>query len=678
MDTTIPLQQSAGPQSPEDKTKKRWQEFKSRINTCREYRKKLLSNWITSVDYRRGKPFSSQSDEDQVAVNLDWPMTKAKQAALYSQTPEVRVVHSPESIQAGPWVAKFERRLNDNLRKADVEAAMDECLPDVINASGFGVVLASYEAITEKVDVPAIDMATLPPEIASQAMQTGMIDGVPVPMEQVDRVVDRRYIIQRISPSDFLWPIEFTGSNFDHSPWIGRTGRITWAEAVLKYGLTEEDKDKVVGEDKTVLDRISYDHDKDKVAADEVVGFDEIFYKSYQFDENSKSYETIHHMVYLNGKEKPVIDEMWKGQEQDPESGVVYGSKKYPIRVATLTYITDEAIPPSDSAIGRPQVNELNKSRSQMIRQRERSLPIRWFDVNRLDPAIQTNLMRGVIQAMIPVQGDGQRVVGEVARANYPREDFEFDKIAKGDLAEIWTIGPNQMGSGDNVETKGESQEIATNFQTRIGRERARIASFFVGIAEVIGGLMCLYEDPELFGEGFSKEFSHTLCYSVLADSTVLVDANQRLQRLNQFLNVYAKSGWVNLEPVLKEIATLTGLDPNVVIQAPQPKPPVEPNISLRLTGTEDMSNPLTLAFLLKSGQAPTPEMIEQAKQLIQQAVVLVQPQPAPVPGAPPTEPPPADAGPMPNPPIPMPGEANPDATILPKITKRSDDPGEV
>lgn len=96
--------------------------------------------------------------------------------------------------------------------------------------------------------------------------------------------------------------------------------------------------------------------------------------------------------------------------------------------------------------------------------------------------------------------------------------------------------------------------------------------------------------------------------------------------------------------------------------------------------------NPLTLAMMMKAGQAPTPELIEQAKQLIQQAVVP--PTPVQQPGQPPTPPPDPNAlpagAPLPGPGAPLPpgpppppipvGEALPDATILPTISKRSGD----
>jgi len=654
------------------KKKKRNDQIRSIVETCKTYRRKLVENWSISIDYRRGKGFSSESDTEKVTVPLDWSFTKTKQASLFSQVPQIRVNHHPETMMAGPGLHKFESRVNDTLKAAGIEAAMDEVLPDCINASGIGVALVSFESITEDKEVPKMDLSMLPPEIAAQALQTGMLDGQPIEMEVVPQVVDKRYVIQRISPSDFIWPLNFVGSDFNQASLIGRSGRIPWAEAAKKYKLTDADKESVLGEDRSVIDRLTHDIDKDQTQPDQMVGFDEIWYKEFQYNEDASSYHTLHHLVYLHGKHEPVVDEPWKGQKID-ESGKVLGARKFPLQVISLAYISDECIPPSDSAIGRGQVDELNQSRTDRLKQRRRNVPVRWFDVNRVDPTIQQSLMRGTWQAMIPVQGDGSRIIGEVAKVGHPQEDPSFDQVAKNDLSEAWTIGNNQLGSGVDVETKGEANEIASNFQTRVGRERAKVASFFVNIGEILGSLMCLYEDPAEFGEGFDPGLSALLEFSILADSTVLVDSNLRLKRLNDFVNTYAKSGWVALEPVLKEIASLTGLDPNVVIKAPEPAPPAEPNISLRLTGGEDMMNPLLLAFMMKSGQAPEPDLIMKAKELIQSAVVVPSPPPNPADGQIP--PPGGPAGGVPPPPPPAVGEANPDATILPTIKKRSDDP---
>lgn len=644
---------TGGTVSPQDA--KRWAEFRQRIETCKFYRKKLVRNWRVSIDMRRGKSLSSQSDEDQIPYNLDWALTKTKQAALFSQVPKVRVDHSPESIDPNsPWVATFERMLNDNLVTAGVETAMDEVMPDLINAAGIGVVLVARETLTVDKNLPQVDLSLLPPDIHQQVLQTGMLNGTPIPMSVVPHTVDSRYTVRRVSPADFLWPIDYTGSNFEFAPWVGNTGRLTWAEAKSRFGLQDSDKPSVLGEEKTVEDRLSRDYERDHLADDGKVGYDQIFYREFQYDTDSPAFNAIHHLVFIHGKAQPVIDRPWDGQQLDSQTpdGLpqIIGSQKYPIRTVTLAYITDEDIPPSDSAVGRMFVNELNRGWTHIGKQRARTAPSLWFDVNRLDPALQQALMKGIWQQAVPVQGDGSRIIGAIQQPAMPQDNYEFDRLMRESLENIWAL------SSDEEDVKDEQGAVQASANTVRGRERAKIASFFCGIAEVLGSLMCLYEDPSKFGQGFDPSFCTKLGYSVLADSTILVDANQRLLNLNNYMNTYAKTGWVNLQPVLREITQLIGLDPNMVVQQPMPQQPPMPNISLRLTGAKDMMNPLLLAFMLKSGNAPTPDLIEMAKQLINDSVQMPQPQP---PGS--TVPP----SPLP----PTPGNALPQAGPLPNLT---------
>lgn len=649
--------------------------LRNQVESCKRHRRELSKDWKDSVSFRRGKAYAAQSDSDRVTVPLDWIFTKQKQAALFSQVPAVRLNHPPQSLaENATWVHTFEQRINDTLVKAGIETAMDEVLPDCINAAGIGVVVVSREAITEDVEMPLIDMSILPPEVHSFIMETGMMpDGSPVPMTTVPKVMDARYCVSRVSPTDFLWPLSFTGSDFNNAPWIGRTGRLTWAEASARFGLDETLREKFT----TISDRVAEDKLSDSQrsqsqenALEGLVEFDEIFYKTFQFDPTAKSYNAIHHVIFLHGQEAPVVDEPWKGQQLDEESGKFIGAQRYPIIVLSLAYISDEPIPPSDSAIGRSQVEEINKSRTQMIQQREHSLPIRWFDVNRVDPTIQYSLMRGTWQGMIPLQGQGSNVIGEIQRSGMPQENFTFDRIAKADLSEAWQV--DQMSISAQTETRAEVQAISRERQVRISRERAKVGKFFLGIAEVLGGLLAIYEDPASFGEGFSPNISGVLAYSILADSTVLTDTKQRIEMLVEFINFTAKSGYLEMESVLKELATLHGLDPAVTIRKPEPKPPSEPNISFRLTGTEDVMNPLTLAFLMKSGQAPDSELIAQAKKLIEAAVTP--PVPMPLPDGMPSDLDPNAPAPMVTPPTPPPpgiGQANPDMTSMPRVNQR-------
>lgn len=673
-----------------------WKQLRTQIEMCKAYRRRLIPNWQASVDYRRGKPFPTQSDQDRIAVPIDWSLTKEKESLLFSQVPAVRINHPPQTTSPDvmSWLPAFERKLNDTAVAAGIEAAMGEVLPDCLNAAGFGAVLVARDVITEMVTLPAIDLSIFPPELRDRILADGVLpDGTPVPMVTAPRIVDAAYTITRISPADLLWPIAFTGSDFNNAPWIGRSGRISWAEAVQRFGLREEDKRRVLGDTRSMQDRI------DKIVSeagrtaepfDETVSFDEVFYDEHVYNPRASSFRAVHHVVFVHGLQDPVIDGPWTGQRVDGESGMLVGALKRPIQVLTLTYITDNPLPPSDSEMARPQVDELNDARTTQTIHRKRNIPIDWYNVDRLDPTVQYQLMRGTHKGMIPVQGDGSNVIGTVSRASLPPENMLFDRIIKSDIQETWQMGMGGMAA--SVETSGEAAAIMGTRQVRISHERAKVGKFFLNVMEVLGGLLAIFEEPESFGPGFTPLVSRTLSFSILADSTVLLDANQRMERLVRFVNFFGKTGWVDIESVVREAATLSGLDPSVVVRPPQPRPPAEPNISLRLTGTEDLLNPLILGMLLKSGQGPSPELIEQAKKLIEVSVTPPQ-GPPPLPGGAPAAlspgsenlPPELRQAPLsglqdtpvaapPEPPPPGPGEAFPEWTLMPRVNRRSYD----
>ena len=238
-----PTDPSNKPNPPEDPAEKRNKKIQQQVDLTKIYRRKLIKDWQVSVDYRRGKPFASQSDFDRIAVPVDWTMVKQKQSALWSQFPQARISHTPQTLVPGvmSWLHAFEQRINDIALEAGIDSVMDECLPDCINCSGFGACIVMREAITEEVEVPAIDISVFPPQFQQIIMTSGkMPDGSDVPMTKVPREIDSRYTLTRLSPADFLWPIGFQSSDFDRAPWLGRTGRVPWATALQRFGQSEE------------------------------------------------------------------------------------------------------------------------------------------------------------------------------------------------------------------------------------------------------------------------------------------------------------------------------------------------------------------------------------------------------------------------------------------------------
>jgi hypothetical protein len=583
----------------------------------------LVDGWQKNVDERRGKNADTDADEGRSMVPIDWTVTKTKSAQLFSQMPAVRL--TPKHKTYAEAVPVFAKVVNDLATHAKVEAVMTESLADCINAAGIGAAIVRYEALSEMVDAPAVDKATLPPE-AQEAIRLGRMK---IPTVKVNRVTSRRFCVDRISPADLLWPKGFRRSDWDKAPWLGHTCRDPWAKAKRLLGLKDEDKDKILGANrKKNGETLSNRSDAERKAEEDYVEYDEVFYYRYLYHEDEKYYDAIQRVVFVCGMEEPVINEPWKGQRFNEQTGSYVGSCVLPIRVLTLAYISDEAIPPSDSAIIRPLVKELQESRQHMKEQRKQSRPLRWFDVDKVDPTMVRDLVNGTWQGMIPTIGNGDKALGEVARSSYPRENHEFDEIYKRDIQEAVSVGPNQSGQYASGErSASEAQIVQASFQTEIGFQRAKVAAYFVGIMEVLAGLWCLYGviEPTGIGAAIGPEGAERLetwdrqainqkfVFDVRADSTVRLDAQQLLAQLTSVLNVTAQSGFINPKPLIKRIVELNGLDPAEVLIDPTPKGPEPPKISYNFKG-EDLANPIVLAIINKSGQGPSPEDIEAAK----------------------------------------------------------------
>ncbi len=663
--------------------------MKARLASSKRNLKTHYNEWKRNVELRIGHVATLYTggvdvqDEIQTEINPDWSLTKTKTANLYSQVPTVRLTH--ENVAYGPAVAPFAKALNYELgtKRANVGVAMEEMLNDIVNAAGIGAIYVNYAARFKDKLVPAVEeLKSLPPEVLSQLTEVEvpveaeitpeqlqvLLQAKKIPMKRTPQVTSDKICTTRISPINLLVPSEFTGSNFDDGDFVGYRGRCSWSVGKSEFKLTDEQYTQVITGDNDVQEEsLRSNPEKAGLAETKTLKFDELFYWRHRVDPDEESFDCIWRIVFVEGLDKPAIHEPWKGQRLDPQTGKYLGNKRFPIRVCTLTYITDNPIPPSDSAAGRPQVNDMRRSRRDMFNNRERSIPIRWFDVNRIDQTIQTMLMKGTWQGMIPTNGDGSRSIGEIARASYPAENLQFDQQAMQDLMTSWQLGPNQQGTAGNPDESAAAANITQqNFATRIGQERGRVAACFLSVAEQVAGFMLLYsdfpilnpEEKQIMEKAWDqKHIGHDLVFKILPDSQVVLDSSARLKVLANFLNLTVKSGYVAPKSVIIEMAELSGLDPSVVVIDPQPQKD-GPNISYRFSGKDDLTNVMVLATLIAEGKVPSIEQIEQAKKLLTAAQMPPAPAPVQAPpvaggpdGAPEASPPAEGAPPAQNPP---------------------------
>ncbi len=632
-------------------------DWPARLEACEKKRETLVPKWRENTSYRRGKPFSAEPEEDAVSIPVDWARTKNKTAQLFFQVPNVILEPQQEGLEGAAPVAAA--ALNDVLkREVKAHIVMDETLQDMINASGFGVALVGINVVTKTVErekyspeqvqmeqqqAPPPDMGALQPPMEmggappippppGPIQQEIAANGGVMPMVPQDVPIYQCYYATRISPGRFLWPVEFVGSDWQEAPWLGYEEDLTVVEAMRKGWVDkdyiEENGDKL----KSTSDTTDDEENKDVTKK---VSVQHVYYKKYLVDPAEIDPRKIGHLIFIKGKKKPVVEEDFKWQAYNEETFEWKGMTTFPIKVGTLTTLSDEALPPSDSEIGRPQVKELMRSRSQMVKQRDRSMPLRWFDVNQVDDDIAEQMRKGVYQDMIPMNGPGNSAIGEVARANYPRDSWEFQTVIDRDLDEAWSMGRNQQGLDTPGETSAtESQIVAQNSNVRFDCEGVRVLRFFLEIAESVFDLMQMFQDDQawvkLVGDTGLKSLAAwnkdvirgEYAFDAHPDSAVRVDvAQKRAESLNLY-KLLRQDPLLNPQVFTQEVLQTHSIDPQKAMAPPAPPAPPPAAVRFSFTGA-DLTNAMTVAFLQKhAGMALTPEDITAAKALMQDAGV--------------------------------------------------------
>ena len=599
--------------------------WKQRVTASQKLIEKYRETWQKNVAAFAGQPLDREPKTDQIIVNKDFPRVKQKQSQLFFQSPEVQLKARREDYQdAGN---RFQPVLNFILtRKIMADKMMDEVLTDVLCPSGIGVSKIGYQATVDGTSqVPSVDVSQMPPEQQLQMMQAGQIEMLDVP-----KIIHEEYFWRRVSPAKVLIPVEFGGSNYDDAPWLGFEFRMSLAECKALYKLPA-DFDGKASRDENLLapDReISRDADENK----SVKGW-EIWYKASLFDPKVKHPQRQRRLVMIEGFDTPAAHDDSPYQKFDEDTGkLVVGFTKFPIRILTLTYVPDSPIPPSDCTITRPQVAELWKGRTQMVKQRDRSIPLRWFDVNQVDTETADKLEKGEIQEMIPLQVPGDRALGEIARAQYPRETFEFDNIVARDMDEAWMMGSNQLGSNTRGDTTAKEVGVMqSNISIRLDYERAKVLRYYVEGAELVGSLLQMFADDEdyieVLGEDGTKrlqtwdktKIAGEFVFDAKPDSAIKIDAHQDRQQSLNLYQLLANDPHINRLKLVESVIRKHNLDPApIIVPQPPPKPAADPAITYRFAG-EDL-NPLNPSFAIvmqileQAGIKIDPKAIQEAQ----------------------------------------------------------------
>lgn len=590
--TTTPGQPAAQPQMPaEGFGSLPW--WKDQIEASEEKIKRYTKRWKVNVDRYLAQPLTIAPAVDTVVVPLDFANVEQKKALLYFRNPDVDLSAAPGHEAQADAIQAFRHLLNETLGPdgVDAETMMDELLSDVLCPSGIGFSVLGMEVTTD--GTTQMQMGTEPSPQPGAVLGLSDAGQVPV-MQPVPNIIHQQYFWSRISPLYGLLPARFHGKNFDNAPWLGYKFEIDKQLGIRQFGLTEDEANKAGDEP----DRLNTDETPKGRDTDVIYGYC-ISYKGSLYRSDVKHPEEIWRLMVIKGVDR-IIKHDRPYQKMAPDGKTIIGMRGHFIHVYVPRYVSDSAIPPSDVSMSRHQVDELSKGRSQMIQQRDRAKPMRWLNINNVDPAQKDKIVRGEWQDIVLTTTDGKEMMGEVAHAQFSRENFEFNRIIKADVSETWAFGSNQRGNAEETRRTATELSIQQNASdTRMEKERRWLLKWYCRGAEKLGGLLQLFEDDRTTVEIIGPDNQQRLVpwdrkalplrfiATAKPDTMVRNDSQAEDKRDLDFYQMTANDPHMNRVELLVAMCRKRGYDPKMVTRELPPKSPEDPKLSLSITGDD-------------------------------------------------------------------------------------------
>lgn len=595
-------------------------EWRARIDQAETVNKQYHAEWDRNTAAFEGKALAGEWP-DQVNVNKHFSTVRMKTAQLFFRTGEVQATALRTMANTPQVVALAQAIINSKLGVHEINAKqMTRKVLTHLELCGVGPSKIGYEVFTRPVEMPVVA-----PEIAAMLAPE---EQAKIPTQTVEQPVSERWFWEDFSIKRLLVPAEFEGPDFDKAPWLGMRYHLDPVVAQRKFNLPED----FVGVGQKNDDRLS--GEKSQGSPDQRVECIELWYYAARFDPSEPNPEVVRVLTLVEGLDEPVVEHRLSPYQTIGPDGALTGDsmRGFPIHPLAINYVPDRAYPPSDSAMMMPQVLELCKFRSQMMRQRDTSIPLRWYDKSRVAAEELEQFERGIFQGVIGLNGPAETQIGEIARAQYPRENFTAQQVIEKDLEQTLAIGSNQRGTNTDTErTATELQIVQNNTDLRMDDERNAVIDWYVrGVTKLWSLIQRFADAPDyvnvLGPDGaqqlmpWSKsQIQGRFAFTLKTDSTVRPDSATDQKRALDLYNFLAKDPQVNRSALLQDIFAKFDLDPTKLAAQPQPAQPERPNVSYRFSGADlDPALPqfgIVVTILEQGGVKIDPALIENAKQ---------------------------------------------------------------
>lgn len=557
--------------------KKEWDD---RLTKAREVRKKVAEWWDANLDqYAPDANVTPEQYGATLNTNRDFTLVERKKADLFYNRPDVIAIPSPLMKGSEAILDTHTTILNHALGPygVDAKSLVHKALFDVLCPSGTGWTVMGYESTT--IDTPTTDPLTGQPTTA------------PVPVYE-------GCFWRWLSPKQGLIPHDHKTTLWDDAPWLGYDFELS-VRVAKRRGWVD---DAYTGD--APDPELHFDTGTEATSAgDAVCKGTIIFCKSSLYRDDIVHPGHYTQIVFIEGQEQPAVYKDCPYQTLDPQGKLTPDSLLgNPIHPLTIRTLTDSAYVPSDCTISRPQVNELNRFRGQMVQQRDANLMRFMYNTDTLPTDALQKAVRAPIGGMIGLPGDafnGEGAIKEFPHGTYPRENFEFQSIIDNDLARTHALDANQSGADNAHEkTATESQIQQSNVSARLGFERGVVLDWYVkGVQKYSTLIQRFYAvdqaaaivGPQAAGQWdpWRKQVPSSLAFTASPDSTLRTDLASDRQRKMQEYTFLANDPLIQRQELLKHLVIYLGYPQTVVNPQPPQKQPEPIRLSMAIASAD-------------------------------------------------------------------------------------------
>lgn len=566
------------------------------VERSQQLRSTLMAWWDDNLENYSPAP-GDNCEEYGTALNTnrDFTLVERKKPDLFFQKPDVMAVPSPLFEEQAGLLDTHTKILNETLGPDGVDAKrmVHRVLFDVLCPAGTGWTKMGYESV----------MLPVPPATEQPGAVLKLSGaGQPAPTQAP---IFERCFWSHFSPRQALIPTDAHSTVVDDWPWVGYefempvrvAKRMGWVPETFKG--TQPNKE------------LYFDYGVTNTSTESVVSGVEIFYKSalYRDDRVHPLHQT--QLILIDGIQTPAVHQDSPYQTLEPTGALSPDSLiGFPIHPLTIRSLTDAPFVASDCTISRPQVNELNKFRGQMIEYREAAI-LRWmYNVDTLPVESLAKIVRSPMGGFIGVPGEafvGEGAIKELPHGSYPRENFTVNDYIDNDIQQTHGLGPLQTGAPTTEgKTATHDQIQQSNVNARLAFERGIVLDWYcAGVTKystLVQRFMPVQDAAKIVGQqaatdwdGWRKTVPASLAFTAMPDSALQSDLAWERKRVMDEYSFWINAPHINKAELTKETLKKTRWSPKVFEEQPPASGPEPPKISFAVKA-EDM-DPLSPAY---------------------------------------------------------------------------------